>query len=222
MKTPLALTARPAAAAAALAGLALLATACGSSASPGAAPATTVTVTASPATSTATASPTQTPTPAPASTSPTPHASATGPQPCPTSALQASVGRGNAAAGSVYYPLRLANISHATCTLYGYPGLSFVTGVGGSQIGAAATHNATYPRRLVTLAPGATAHAAFQVADAQNYPGQDCHMVTAHWLKVYPPNQTTALYISFTAASCAKASAQVLTVQTMQPGKGAS
>ncbi len=42
-------------------------------------------------------------------------------------------------------------------------------------------------------------------------------MVTAHWLKVYPPNQTAPLYASFTAQACTKPRA-ILTVQTVQPG----
>ncbi len=131
--------------------------------------------------------------------------------------MSVPTGHGNAAAGSSYYPIVFTNVSGASCTLYGYPGVSFVTGVGGSQIGIPATENPTIPRQLITLAPGQAAHAELQVVDAQNYPPADCGLVTARWLKVYPPNQTAPLYASFTAQACTKPRT-ILTVQTVQPG----
>jgi hypothetical protein len=138
---------------------------------------------------------------------------------CATSALHVAVpkGSGNAAAGSSYYPIQFVNNSSSPCTLYGYPGVSFVTAVGGKQIGAAATRNPTAPARLLTVSPGQTVHAVLQVVDAMNYPSADCGPVTAHWLKIYPPNQTAPLYVSFTATACSKPKT-VLSVETAQPG----
>ena len=97
--------------------------------------------------------------------------------------------------------------------------MSFVSGIGGSQIGIPATENPTVPRKLITLAPGQTGHAELQVVDAGNYPPSSCGMVTAHWLKIYPPNQTAPLYASFTAQACSKPKT-ILTVQTVQLGAG--
>jgi Protein of unknown function (DUF4232) len=197
-------------AAAALAGSAALVAACGSSGGKAAPPAATVTVSSAPpgGASAPASSPAPTSAPAPS-----------GPPPCATSALRVSVptGQGNAAAGSSYYPIVFTNASGSSCTLYGYPGVSFVTGVGGSQIGVPATETPTYPRKLVTLAPGRAVHAELQVVNAENYPPADCGMVTAHWLKVYPPNQTAPLYASFTAQACTKPRT-ILAVQTVQPG----
>jgi hypothetical protein len=122
-----------------------------------------------------------------------------------------------AAAGSSYYPIQFDNISGAACNLYGYPGVSFVTGSGGSQIGIPATENPVHPRQLIDLAPGQVAHAELQVIVAQNYSPADCGLVTAHWLRIYPPNQTAPLYASFTAAACSKPR-QVLAVETVQGG----
>jgi hypothetical protein len=197
-------------AAAALGGAALLIAACGST-SPAAAPAPTKTVTvpASQPASTAPATPTSSPTPA-------------GPPPCPTSALKSSVGTGNGAAGSTYYPLEFTNASGAACTLFGYPGVSFVTGTGGSQIGGAASRNPAVSSALVTLAPGSTAHATLQVVNAMNYPNAECHLVTAHTMKIYPPNQTAPIYLSFTAPACAghSKSVHILAVEAVQSGNG--
>ncbi len=126
-------------------------------------------------------------------------------------------GGGNAAAGSSYYPIQFENTSSSPCTLYGYPGVSFVTASGGSQIGIPAKRNPTLAAALVTLSPGQTVHAELQVVDALNYPAADCGLVTAHWLKIYPPNQTVPAYVSFTAQTCSKA-ASILSVQTVQTG----
>ncbi len=122
-----------------------------------------------------------------------------------------------AAAGSAYYPVQFDNISSATCNLYGYPGVSFVTGAGGSQIGVPATENPVHARQFIDLAPGQTAHAELQVVDANNFPAADCGMVTASWLRIYPPNQNAPLYASFTAPTCSKPK-QVLTVETVRAG----
>jgi Protein of unknown function (DUF4232) len=198
-------------AAAILACSAALAAACGTAAAPAASPAASPAVTAMPTVSAGTASAAVSPTAAP-----TQAAAASA---CATSALKVAVpaGPGGAAAGSSYYPIQFANVSSASCTLYGYPGVSFVTAQGGRQIGPAATRNPAAARQLVTLSPGQTVHAELQVINAENYPPAGCGLVTAHWLKIYPPDQTGPAYVSFTAQACSKPK-QILTVETVQPG----
>ena len=160
--------------------------------------------------SSATPAPASTPAPSPASGSPVPPSASprasttpaiTG---CASSALKARVvtSPGNAAAGSAYYPIDFTNISGAPCTMFGYPGVSFVTGLGGSGLGKPASRNKTAPAVPVTLAPGAVAHATIQVADAGNYTRSECKPVTGHWLKIYPPNQFAAIYARFTTQVC--------------------
>ncbi len=197
---------------AALACSGALLAACGTS-TPAASPAKTSSATPTPtASASATTQPPATPT---ATATPT---SAAAPA-CATSVLHVAVpaGSGSAAAGSSYYPIQFVNTSSSPCTLYGYPGVSFVTAAGGSQIGAAATRNPTAPAQLVTLSPGQTVHAVLQVVDAMNYPASDCGMVTAHWLKIYPPNQTVPVYAGFTAKTCSKPKT-ILSVETVQTG----
>jgi Domain of unknown function (DUF4232) len=123
---------------------------------------------------------------------------------CSPSDLSGTVpsGAGGAAAGSAYYPLNLTNTSNHPCYLYGYPGVSFVTGPSGSQIGAAAIRNPAVTPATVVLGPGRTAHVTLQVVDALNYSRSACQPVTAHWLKVYPPGQYSALYVKFSAMTC--------------------
>ena len=197
-------------AAAVLACSAALAAACGTAAAPAASPTSPV-VTATPTVSPGTASPAASPTAAPTQAGAAPA--------CATSALKVTVpkGQGNAAAGSSYYPIQFGNVSGASCTLLGYPGVSFVTAPGGGQIGPAATRNPAVARQLVTVSPGQMVHAQLQVVNAENYPPADCGLVTAHWLKIYPPNQTGPAYVSFTAQACSKPK-QILSVQAVQPG----
>jgi Protein of unknown function (DUF4232) len=191
---------RPGIAGAALLGTVALLAACGTASTGG----------GSAATSTPAAPPTSaSPSPSPTTASPTPAAS-TGASSganvagCATSALKAAVGvtKGSAAAGSIYYPLDLTNTSGSTCTVFGYPGVSFVTGPSGTILGRAAHRNPVTAATTVTLAPGQTAHATLQVAEAGNYDASQCQPVTAHWLRIYPPNQTAPLYAQFTTQAC--------------------
>lgn len=211
---PARIAARPAGALVAVLAAAGVLAGCGSTPAPTAQPTVTVTVTAPPP-STASpvpSSPAATPTPTP---TPTP----TGAPACATSALTVWLGPGNGAAGSIYYPVEFTNASSVACTLYGYPGVSFVT-ASGAQAGAAATEDPTYPRALVTLAPGTAAHAALRVTNAANYPAAACQPVTVHRLRVYPPGETRPVYLTLKATACASTSVQILSVQTVRPGNG--
>jgi hypothetical protein len=202
--------ARPAAAGAVLACVAALAAACGSS-TPAATPTKTVTV--SPATGKTATSST-----AAATTSSAPAAPA-GPAPCPTRSLGLKLGLSQGTAGSVYQVLDFTNISNVSCTLYGYPGVSLAGGHPVKQVGLAADENPNPPRKLVTLAPGAVANALLRIVDALNYPTAKCGPVTTKWLQIYPPNQTTPVFLSYTTKACSKR-VKFLTVSVVQPGSG--
>lgn len=190
--------ARQISAAAALLCTGALAAACGSTGSNSSAGGQ-----SSPATSAAAAPASSAPTTAAASTPTTPPSTPSAPA-CSTADLSGTVNSspGGAAAGSTYYPLNLTNTSKSPCYLYGYPGVSFVTDPSGSQVGQPASRNPAVAPSTVIVPPGGTAHATVQVVDALNYSKSDCKPVTAHWLKVFPPGQFTALYIKFSALTC--------------------
>jgi hypothetical protein len=207
--------ARRALPAAALTCVAAFATGCGSSSSTSAsgnaapapsassAPATTPAASAAPA-----ASPASSPGPA-------------GPPPCPTRSLQVKLGVSQGTAGSVYTTIDFTNISNVTCTLYGYPGVSLQTAKPVHQIGKPARENPLTPRQLVTLQPQTTGNALLRIVDAGNYPSSTCGPVTAHYLQVYPPNQTTPAYIGFKTQACSKP-VRLMTVDVVKPGSGSS
>jgi hypothetical protein len=89
--------------------------------------------------------------------------------------------------------LLFTNVGSSTCTLDGFPGVSFLD-VGGKQIGAAASRN-RQPAKLITLRPHETAASALQVAEAANYPAASCRPRTAVALRVYPPGTRVAVIL---------------------------
>ena len=196
--------------------------ACGSTAAPGAAAAQPVT--SSPGSgSTGTAAASATPAAASAATS-TPAATNTaspaGPAGCLSSGLQAQLGASQGTAGTIYQVIVLTNTSASSCTLSGYPGVSFVTSQGGSQVGAPATRNPAVQATRLTLAPGGKANALLAVHDAGAYP--DCQLTSADWLRIYPPGDYGSLYVQYKAQTCANTRNSILTVTAVSAGAGSA
>lgn len=151
-----------------------------------------------------------------AAPSPTLTPPATAAPACATSALLVRLGVAQGYAGGVYYVIDFTNQSGAACTMYGYPGVSLVTGPPYAQIGLAAQRDNTAPVRLVTLIPGAMATAELQIVDAHNYSPSTCRPVTATHLRVYPPNQTAPVYLATTSFGCAEP-VHTLFIAAVQP-----
>lgn len=194
----------------ALGPVAAAAAACGTSSSTGS-PGRTVTVTVTPSSGGST----------PAST---PSASGgsvpAGQAECRTAALHVKIGPSNGAAGTIYYDVVFTNVGRAACFLMGYPGVSLVSAANtaGGQIGADAKRDPVTPPRQVTVAAGHTAHAVLGVAEAGNFPASKCHPVTAHWLKVFPPDQTAAAYVRFTTQTCGSTSVPTMHITAISRG----
>jgi hypothetical protein len=95
--------------------------------------------------------------------------------------------------------LQLRNIGSSACTLYGYPGVSWVAGADGHQVGAAAVKQADpagSAEKTVTLAPGALASAPLDIVDAAVFSRSQCKPVPVRGLRVYPPGEKAALFLS--------------------------
>ena len=189
----------------ALAGACGLLSACGSGAAPGAAPTHTVTIQASTGSTTPSASPVA------ASSS-----AVAGPSNCLASGLQAQVGVSQGAAGTIYSTVVLTNTSNATCTLYGYPGASFVTGVGGVQVGLPATKDPVVAKTLVTLAPGGQAAFLLGVHEAGAYP--TCIMTSVDWLRIYPPGDYGSINVQYKTQACSNPHLSIMTVSPVRAG----
>jgi hypothetical protein len=143
----------------------------------------------------------------------------TGTPACPNGSLQIKLGLGQGYAGGVYQVIDFTNSSGSTCTLTGYPGVSLVSGPPFTQIGLAAKRGGTTPVKTITLAPGATANALLQIVDALNFPTATCGPAKATDLRVYPPNQTLAVFLPSGSQGCAEP-VQVLFISAVQAGSG--
>lgn len=144
-----------------------------------------------------------------------------GPPPCATSDLNVTLGTSSGYAGGTYQTIVFTNTSGATCTLYGYPGVSLVSAPPYTQIGLAAQRGGTAPVTPITLATGATANAVLQVVDALNFGAATCGPTKAAFLRVFPPNQTAPVYLADTSEVCAQP-VQTLFIGAVQAGSGST
>ncbi|PXY31821.1 DUF4232 domain-containing protein [Prauserella muralis] len=142
---------------------------------------------------------------------------------CTTGHLKLSLGQGSGAAGTYYAPLRFTNISKEPCVIRGYPGVSYVAGDDGHQVGPAAYREGT-KGAAVTLAPGQVAHATVGFVQVHNYDPAACKPTPVRGLRVYPPHETDSMFVRLSTARDGCASNDIpghqLTVQTVAPGPG--
>ena len=156
-----------------------------------------------------------------ASSSPgNPGAAAAGTPACATRYLKATVGVAQGAAGSIYQVIDFTNISGAACTLFGYPGVALAGGTPVTQIGAAAARSPASSPRLVTLAAGKTANGLLRITQAGNYLASRCMPKASTHLQIYPPNQTTPIYLAYKSTGCSSTTVNLLTIGVVQPGTG--
>jgi hypothetical protein len=133
---------------------------------------------------------------------------------CATSQLAGSLGSANGTAGTIYYPLQLRNRSTSTCYVEGYPGVSFVAGADGHQVGAPAAR-AIGGTPKVVLAPGEVATATLGIHDASAFTQPPCHQTPVLGLRVYPPDQVTALFVSHRDTGCANPAVVTLVIGSL-------
>lgn len=120
---------------------------------------------------------------------------------CTTGELTGSYVYDDAGAGSQFWTLVLTNTGDRTCELTGFPGVSFVGGDDGHQIGNPAdmsgeTHGA------VRLGTGGSAGAAMRMVNPQMYDAAQCRPETARGLRVYPPGDTASLFVPWELTAC--------------------
>jgi hypothetical protein len=139
---------------------------------------------------------------------------------CATRDLKATVGIAQGAAGSVYQVIDFTNIGTASCSLYGYPGIALAGGSPVTQIGVAASRSPQAGPALVTLKPGAVANTLLRITQAQNYPTSKCSPMASTYLQIYPPNQTTPIYLGYKSTGCSATGVNLLTVSVVQSGAG--
>ncbi|HTK62643.1 MAG TPA: DUF4232 domain-containing protein [Pseudonocardia sp.] len=166
----------------------------------------------SPATSPAAAAP------VPAST--TAPATPTDPTICRSNALSVTLGGSEGAAGTVYASLRFTNTGPTPCVIHGFPGVSYVGGDNGAQIGPAAERDGV-KGAPVNLPRGAVASAQLAMVQVRNYDASVCHPTPVKGLRVYPPGETASVFVPLNGTGCsATPPGPQLRVKTVQPGPG--
>lgn len=127
---------------------------------------------------------------------------AAGPQACATSRLTVAQTDVSLGAGQYYSTLVFTNTSDTACTMIGYPGVSYVA-ENGIQSGNPADRS---PGTVatVTLPPHGTAGAVLHDANGvSGYDPAQCRLAPAEGLRIYPPNQTAALFLPWKTEHCA-------------------
>lgn len=136
---------------------------------------------------------------------------------CKVSDLKLSVGAGDAAAGTVYRPLVFTNAGKRSCVIQGFPGVSYVTGDDGHQVGPAAVRVGT-KGGAIELKPGAKAQAPVGFTQVRNYDAAVCKPTAVRGLRVYPPQETESMFVPLEGTGCAgNPPGQQLSVKTIQP-----
>lgn len=140
---------------------------------------------------------------------------------CTSADLKLSLGPASGAAGTVWRPLRFTNVSGGACEIQGFPGVSYVAGDDGHQVGAAA-HREGGKGAAVTLTGGETAYAAVGFTQVGNYDPADCRPTKVRGLRVYPPQETHSKFVPYERTGCANENvgSHHLRVRTIQPGNG--
>jgi hypothetical protein len=135
--------------------------------------------------------------------------------------LAAHVGLAQGTAGSIYQVIYFTNLSNAPCTLYGYPGVSLAAGSPQvNQVGAAASRSTETAPTVVTIDPGQSANTTLRIVEAGNYPTGTCKPTATTFLQIFPPNQTTPIYLAYKSTGCASSAVNLLSVGVMTAGTG--
>ena len=135
---------------------------------------------------------------------------------CTAAELSLSLGQGDAGAGSVYRPLVFTNKGTRTCELTGFPGVSYVAGDDGHQVGPAAVMNGPHGPEI-SMAPGESSQAQVQFVQVANFDAAVCKPTPVRGLRVYPPGETASMFVAMDGGTgCAGTPpGPQLSVQTM-------
>lgn len=149
--------------------------------------------------------------------------SAAVPPRCGTGQLHLVVAPAPNAAGHIGLLLMFTNTSNTVCSMFGYPGVSFLTSAG-VQINDGAQRSAALGApSLVALPPGGRAHANLLLVNVANYVGNpNCQPTLSARVRVYPPDETTALFASSAQQICEVSSTGVPVVYPVRTGATSS
>lgn len=150
---------------------------------------------------------------------PTPQAGSTSDE-CKVADLDLRLGGGDSAAGTTYRAVVFTNKGSRTCTIQGFPGVSYVAGDDGHQVGPSAKRTGT-KGPVITLKPGDSAFADVGFVQVRNYDEAQCKPTEVRGLRIYPPHEYDSMFLANPGTGCAATPpGNQLTVGTVQAGAG--
>jgi hypothetical protein len=139
---------------------------------------------------------------------------------CKVSNLTLSLGTSDGAAGHVYQALRFTNSSKTPCVIVGFPGVSYVTGGNGAQVGQPAQRDGAIGQQVL-LHPGQVASAVLDEVDVGVFDASACKPTATRGFRVYPPDSTASAFVPQNGMGCAgNPPSPQLRVQTIKSGPG--
>jgi hypothetical protein len=125
------------------------------------------------------------------------------------------VSPGDSGAGQFHQRVTLTN-GGSRCTVYGYPGASFVDAAG-KTLGSPAGHStSSFGRVLLEHSQAATAVLTYSNAGA--YPDSTCAPQQADRLRIYPPANRDALLVKDPILVCSMPGSGQLHIGPLQAG----
>lgn len=115
--------------------------------------------------------------------------------------------------------LVLQNTGSSSCTLQGWPGVSFVGGGTGTQIGVPANAERSSAHSTVTLTPGGDAYVSTVILFASSVPAEQCKPAQADGFRVFPPGSRASLFIKYPLTVCSGTATNIMTVFAVSGSK---
>jgi hypothetical protein len=140
---------------------------------------------------------------------------------CKAADVKLALGRGEGTAGTVYRPLTITNVSSNKCVVQGFPGVSYVAGADGHQVGSAAYRDGN-KGDPVPLNKGESANVDVGFVNVQNYDPAVCMPTPVNGIRVYLPQDTASKFVEAPGTGCAsdKIPGNQLTVKTARKATG--
>jgi hypothetical protein len=114
---------------------------------------------------------------------------------CKANTLALSFGGSDAGMSQQYHVLRFTNTGRQTCAIVGFPGVSYVTGDNGQQVGAPAVRTGSIGRQ-VNLAPGAVASTVIHSVDPGVFDASACAPTPVRGYRIYAPDDRASMFIA--------------------------
>ncbi|MBQ6644095.1 MAG: DUF4232 domain-containing protein [Saccharopolyspora sp.] len=138
------------------------------------------------------------------------------PDNCTAGELEVSLSRGDSGMGHTNSDLRFTNNGERACTLQGSPGVSFVAGDSGQQIGEPAERAPKSEGQLITLQPGESASSPLSIAKSGMYSPDECRPQAVRGLRIYAPGDTASMFVEHEQQACSTPPQPQLTVEVVR------